>query len=257
MLPSQVPQIISAVPKVVSAVGQGISGVTSAVQSIASAFSGFGGGAGEAGDMASETAIPGVTAILEALGGSAFRLEDLIAKSGDMVQPTPEQADSWLRLFRIDPGLLFAASHASVDAAARLVRYLKLASGEQPLQPGWRLGRNPYLARVDVTDPLTDPAYLRGIRDAIVGTSDAREVVNYLALQPVVVTRETARRMLALLRHELVPSGLPHWAEVRGNLGQIAAEVRRLRQVAGETGDDPYLSRLFGDVSLSARHSAA
>ena len=90
MLPSQVPQIISAVPQVISAVGQGISGVTSAVQSIASAFSGFGGGVGEAGYVESETAIPGISAIISALGSTAFRLEDFVENSGGQLPPTPE-----------------------------------------------------------------------------------------------------------------------------------------------------------------------
>ena len=257
MMPSQIPQIISAVPQVISAVGQGISGVTSAVQSIASAFSGFGGGTGEAGFTESETAIPGISAIISALGSTAFRLGDFVANSGGKVHPTPEQADSWLRAFRIDPGLLFSASHATVEAAARLVRYLKLASGEHPMQPGWQLDSNPYLTHVDPTDPLTNPVYLQSIRDAIVGTSDPRAVARHLALQPVVVTRETADRMLALLRHELVANGLPHWAEAQANLGDIAREIRRVRYIAGEEGADPRLSRVFGDVSLPARHRAA
>ena len=234
MLPSQVPKIISAVPKVVSAVSKGISGVTSAVQSIASAFSGFGGGVGEAGFAQSETAIPRITAIISALGSAAFRLEDFVARTRGKVAPTPEQADSWLRAFRIDPGLLFAESHASVEAAARLVRYLKLASGEQPMQPGWQLDENPYLTRVDRADPLTSPVYLQGIRNAIVGTSDPRAAAEHLARWPVIVTRETARRMLALLRHELVANGLPHWAEAREDLGELAREIGRVREIAGE-----------------------
>jgi hypothetical protein len=257
MLPSQVPQIISAVPQMISAVGQGISGVTSTVQSIASAFSGFGGGVGEAGYTESESAIPGVSAIISALGSTAFRLQDFVANSGGRVHPAQEQADSWLRAFRIDPGLLFSASRASVEAAARLVRYLKLTSGEHPMQAGWQLGSNPYLAHVDPTDPLTDPAYLKSIRDAVVGTSDPRTAAKHLALQPVIVTRETAHRILALLRHELVCNGLPHWAEAQASLGEIAREIGRVRQIAGEEGADPLLSRLFGDVSLPARRSAA
>jgi hypothetical protein len=152
--------------------------------------------------------------------------------------------------------LLFSANHTSVDAAARIVRYLKLASGEQPMQPGWQLDRNPYLARVDPADPLTDPRYLQSIRDAIVGTSDPRAAIEHLALRPVLVTRETACRMLALLRHELVANGLLHWAEVRACLGDIAREIGRVRQIAGEQGADAYLSRLFGDVTVPAGTSA-
>ena len=257
MLPSQVGQIVSAVPQVISAVGKGVSSVTSAVQSIAGAFSGFGGGVGEAGYTESETAIPGINAIISALGSTAFRLEDFIARTRGRIAPTPEQADAWLRAFRIDPGLLFVARHTSVEAAARLARYLKLASGEKPMRPGWQLDRNPYLTQVDPADPLTDPLYLQSIRDAIVGTSDPRVLVEHLARQPVIVTRETARRMLALLRHELVTNGLPHWAEVQGSLGDIAREIGRVRKIAGEEGTDPHLARLFGDVTVPAGASAA
>src|SRR5262249_42895891 len=131
------------------------------------------------------------------------------------------------------------------------------ASGEHPMQPGWQLGSNPYLVHVDPTDPLTDPAYLQSIRDAIVGTSDPRAVAEHLALQPVVVTRKTAQRMLALLRHELVANGLPHWAEARAHHGEIAREIRRVRRIAGEEGADPHLSRVFGDVSLPGERNAA
>jgi hypothetical protein len=45
------------------------------------------------------------------------------------------------------------------------VRYVKPASGEHPMHAGWQLGSNPYLAHVDPTDPLTDPAYLKTIRE--------------------------------------------------------------------------------------------
>jgi hypothetical protein len=256
MLPSQVPQIISAVPQMISAVGRGISGVTSTVQSIASAFSALG-DVGEAGYAPSEIPLPGISAILSALGATTFRLEDFVANSGGRVHPAPEQADAWLRAFRIDPGLLFSASRASVEAAARLVRYLKLASGEHPMQAGWQLGSNPYLAHVDPTDPLTDPEYLKAIRDAVVGTSDPRAAVKHLALEPVLVTRETAHRMLALLRHELVANGLPHWAEAQASLGDIAREIRRVRRIAREEGADPLLARLFGDVSLPRGSMAA
>jgi hypothetical protein len=231
--------------------------VTSMVNSIANAFSGFGGDAGEPIDTESVAALPGISAILSALGATAFRLGDFVANSGGHVHPAPEQADAWLHAFRIDPGLLFSASHVSPEAAARLLRYLKLASGEHPMQDGWQLGSSPYLAHVDPTDPLTDPEYLGAIRDAVVGTSDSRAALKHLALRPVEVTRETAQRMLALLRHELVASGLPHWAEARANLGEIAREVRRVRRIAGEAGADPVLSRLFGDVSLPARQRAA
>jgi hypothetical protein len=136
------------------------------------------------------------------------------------------------------------------------VRYLKLVSGERPMQPGWQLDSNPYLSHVDPRDPLTDPYYLQSIRDAIIGTSDPRVLVEHLARQPVIVTRETARRMLALLRHELVANGLPHWAEVQASLGEIAREIGRVRQVAGEQGADPYLSHLFGDVTVTSAATA-
>ena len=201
--------------------------------------------------------IPGVSAIISALGATAYRLQDFIANSGGQVHPTHTQADSWLRAFRIDPGLLFSVSHASVEAAARLIRFLKLASGEHPMQHGWRLDSNPYLNHVDPTDPLTDPSYLASIRDAIVGTSDPRLAAKHLALQPVVVTRETAQRMLALLRHELVANGLPHWAEAQAALGDIAGEIQRVRDIAGEKGDDLHLSRVFGDVSFPPAQRAA
>lgn len=183
----------------------------------------------------------------------------------DTFHPNPLQAEEWLSLFRIDPGLLFAGvdNVKTPEQAARLVRYFKLVSGEHPMKKGWGLHNpndaspdNPYQNSVDPTDPLTDPKYLQHIHDIIWRTKRAvsahHNIVDYTAAGPAVVTKETAQRLLGILRHGMVKSGIASWSEVQdaGSKYSLRVEIKRVRKLAGESGPDPVLSKIFGDVSL-------
>ena len=195
------------------------------------------------------TAIAGVAKLAMTIWNavdSAFR---------DTFHPTALQAEEWLTLFRIDPGLLFSGVDVihTPEQAARLVRYLKLISGEHPMQKGWGLHNpndgspdNPYQNEVDPTDPLTDPKYLQRIHDTIFAAKNPANRGKYLLAMPAVQTPETAKRLLAILRHGLRQSGLLDWSETKANLANIAGEIARVRVIAGESGPDAALAKEFG-----------
>jgi hypothetical protein len=283
MLPSQIPAVLQAVQT-------GIGGATSVAQSISGIVSAFSGAGDPSEAGASRNANAGAGAltglkvgaaagtVLEAVpvfgpilhGAAALfgTIAGAIAGAGrDTFKPTPEHAEQLLTLMRIDPGLIFAGidNATTPEQAARLARYLKLVAGEHPLPHGITDPHdvpNPnsstdiaYMIHPDPMDPLTDPAYLQHIHDTVFGTKHQRHRARYLAAQPLVVTADTAQRLLAILRHGLVQSGVLKGEGtgggsqehiIPGHRRDIAGQIRRVRTLAGESGRDERLEKLFG-----------
>jgi len=228
---------------------------------------------GNTESLRAAAAVPFVGKVVAGIGESSRGVQDFFedlarvsSKLEDKFHPMPEQAAEWLRRYRIDPGLLFVGA-TSAEKAARLIRYLKLVSGEQPMQKSWTLENpvlnpanldkpgNPYQGEVDPSDAMTDPEYLKPIHDMVWRTKKALEkwdenakgVVHEI---PAIVTRETAQRLLALVRYGFDKSRIDLQSMAAAARERARIEVKALRQTAGESGPDDYLSELFGSVDL-------
>ena len=131
------------------------------------------------------------------------------------------------------------------------MRYLKLVAGEHPLGRGFSLQgpssgpdphRDPYQDAVDSTDPMTDPDYLRHVKSAL---SQSKKIglrpTSQASSDVPVVTVDTAKRLLSVLRHGDTPSVVFAWSEAHGLTREVRAEIERVRALAGEQGPDPIL----------------
>ncbi len=119
--------------------------------------------------------VPGIGTLLHGVAAAVGTIFGAIFGGLQSHDLTPKEAEQLLTLFRIDPGLIWGsfskhtAGFSDVDnpkRAALLIRWLKLKAGEVKMKKGWKIDgpadvTNPYLARTDPSDPLTDPAYHR------------------------------------------------------------------------------------------------
>ena len=187
----------------------------------------------------------------------------IAALARDKFKPSPLQAMAYLEFFHLDPALLFlGVDNANTpEKAARLVRYLRLVAGIVPNHgPLYnpvsdRSCKNPYLCRVDPDEPLTDPKVLAHIyahaRRGWAKGARSKDFASYVL--PSVRTPTQAKALLAILReHTKTFAGLEQWSASKHNDGPVCDEVRALRRLAGESGPDPVLSALFGDVTVQA-----
>jgi hypothetical protein len=182
-------------------------------------------------------------------------------------------AAAWLTLFRIAPGLLFEGvdkTGGDPKQASRLVNYMRNASGEVPVgflkntpvvfNPSDanrdNCSENPFLCPdviPDPSDPLNNVATLTRILNA--------HAKNYGAIaieHPSIKTPADAAAYLDLIRANPAPfAGLMAWDDVFGyhpgnttggtdNKAYLRRELEHAMKVAGETGNDPILSNLFG-----------
>jgi dienelactone hydrolase len=209
------------------------------------------------------SAVPVIGTVVGAVVGAAAALSYYLGK--DKFHPSPLEAAEWLALWRADPGLLFAGvdrltatggsrHHPADELAARLVRYFKQLAGEVPEQgplynPITNLScTNPYMCEVDPSDPLTDPRYLRTVREAVLA---------HRLAPPAVHTPAQAAAVLQVLRTDLVRKGsVLDWTQVKNNLPALRKELGYLRALAGETGDEPVLDKLLGGEIVPGRLAA-
>ena len=279
------------------------------------------------------TAIPvpllgtAIGAAIGAITAAGIAISDALK---DDFQPTPQQAAALLVLMRLEPALLFTGidNATTPDKAAVLARYLRVVSGEVPTGALGNNGvwdrhscSNPYICKADPSEPLTDPAFLQPIYDAVrkignytikgsdgswhsggwltpgqhvdpngdsrswpVGTTldfadgtqwRLRTQQQTFGLNSTDATWDQsgaakskftdfipsdikspadARTILGALRNNVAVFGAATgWSQVQNQLSDIAAEIRAVRQIAGEVGPDPVLASVFGDVTVPAK----
>lgn len=198
-----------------------------------------------------------LAAVIGAIGGA------IAGATKDTFHPSPAQAEAWLWIFRLYPGMVFSGVDNAIapERGARLVRYFRLVSGEVPLPPGQNLYNpnnescdTPYMCESDPREPLTDGPTL----DRIFKSWDVkRQVFTLPGPTGYVATPDEARALLALFRAS--PDAfrdVAGWSELVARKGIVLARIRRLRWMAGEAGPDADLAATFGgepsDVDPSA-----
>lgn len=188
------------------------------------------------------------------------------------------QAEALLTLIRLTPWVLFIGkggidNTGSVAQGAKLVRYLRAASGEVPAGVAQNTGHlhnpsdtgdcpdNPYLCNVDPAEPLTDPAVVQRIYNAWRAWQQAGSNLSTLgsAIPTEYQTADAAAALLQIVRMAPAPFvDVMGWsfAKKPGIKAQMREAVRHARLVAGESGPDPdpqqVLKNVFGgDVSVA------
>lgn len=187
-----------------------------------------------------------------AIAAAATALGVALTKEGrDKFKPTKDQAQGLLAWFRAYPRgtMLGVDNSGEPNMAAGLVCYLRFVAGETQLPPGIDL-HNPSdkswvkaYCPIDPSEPLTNPAYLAGV------LKDGEKA------QPDVKTPAQAQAVLHALRTSIEHSDLLKWSQVGGATAALATEIKGLRKLAGETGEDTALAAALGQ-SVAADSSA-
>jgi len=218
--------------------------------------------------------IPGIGALIGLVVGAIIAGFNALPNAlKSKFHPYPEDASAAVLVFaHLNPHAFFSAG---IDAAnnshdfVKLIRYFRIRAGVVPKgylgntfdlehfrKTGDAKGQlydpvsswarpwagtdctNRYLCAVDPLDPMTDESHIQHLMD---GGANAHEVSHPIE----------AQGLLKIMRDHLKPIEDVFHKTGKAEQERVRKEIILIRRLAGEVGEDPKLSEVFGDVNVT------